>query len=268
MEGGMEMSKMQIFNHPRFGEVEIIDIDGSPHFGATKTASSLGYSNPHDAIARHCRVDGVVKHEVIDSMGRTQEMNFITEGNLYRLITKSKLPDSEKYESWVFDEVLPTIRKTGSYSVQQFQLPQSMPEALRLLAAEMEDKQRIAIENDRLALQTAEQQAQLRSQEAPVAIYNLAISAHNTMSMQEVSKSLGTGRTRLYEILREEGIVMKGSTMPYQRYLDSGHFKVTERPRASGDTIINDPATRVTAKGFDFIARMMQKRAESIGQTL
>lgn len=143
-----------------------------------------------------------------------------------------------------------------------FTLPQTMPEALRLLAAEMEDKQRIAIENDRLTLQTAEQQAKLKDQETPVAIYNLAIAAHNTMSMQEVAKALGTGRTRLYDILREEGIIMKGSTMPYQRYLDNGCFKVTERPRASGDTIVNDPATRVYAKGFDFIARLLQKRNE------
>lgn len=260
------MNKLQIFNHPNFGEVEIIEIDGSPFFGATKTAVSLGYSNPHDAITRHCRQDGVVKHEVIDSIGRKQEMNFLAEGNLYRLITKSRLPDAEKYEVWVFDKVLPSIRKTGSYSTQQFQLPQSMPEALRLLAAEMEDKQRISIENERLSLQSAEQEAKLKSQEAPIAIYNLAISAHNTMSMQEVSKSLGTGRTRLYEILREEGVVMKGVTMPYQRFLDSGYFKVTERPRASGETIVNDPATRVTAKGFDYIARLLQKRAERNAQ--
>lgn len=61
---------------------------------------------------------------------------------------------------------------------------------------------------------------------------------------------------------------MKGSTMPYQRFLDAGYFKVTERPRASGDTIVNDPATRVTAKGFDFIARLMKKRNERISEGL
>jgi phage antirepressor YoqD-like protein len=124
----------------------------------------------------------------------------------------------------------------------------------------MEQNAIVVAENERLAIQTAEQEAKLKSQEAPVAIYNLAISAHNSMSMQEVAKSLGTGRTRLFDILREESVIMKNSTMPYQRFLDAGYFKVTERPRASGDTIINDPATRVTAKGFDYIARIMQKR--------
>ena len=75
----------------------------------------LGYANPHDAIGRHCKKDGVVKHEVIDNMGRKQEINLITEGNLYRLIARSKLPSAEKFESWVFDIVLPTIRKTGGF---------------------------------------------------------------------------------------------------------------------------------------------------------
>jgi anti-repressor protein len=148
----------------------------------------------------------------------------------------------------------------------QFALPQTMPEALRLLAAEMESKAIMAAEKEQLAIETAEQKQKLKEQEAPVAIYNLAISAHNSMSMQEVAKSLGTGRTRLFDILRSESIIMKGSTMPYQRYLDAGYFKVTERPRASGDTVINDPATRVTAKGFDYIARIIQKRAERNGQ--
>lgn len=147
-----------------------------------------------------------------------------------------------------------------------FALPQSMPEALRMLAAEIEQKAIMAAENERLALRTAEQERKLKEQEGPLAIYNLAISAHNTMSMQEVAKSFNTGRTRLYNILREESIIMKNSTLPYQRFIDAGYFKVTERPRASGDTIVNDPATRVTAKGFDYIAKLLQKRAESNGQ--
>lgn len=147
-----------------------------------------------------------------------------------------------------------------------FVLPQTMPEALRMLASEIEQKEIIAAEKERLALESEEQKRKLQEQETPVAIYNLAISAKNTMTMQEVAKSLGTGRTRLYNVLREEKIIMKGSTTPYQRFIDSGYFKVVERPRASGDTIINDPATRVTAKGFDYIARMMQKRAERNGQ--
>ncbi|WP_060862891.1 Rha family transcriptional regulator [Paenibacillus riograndensis] len=154
------------------------------------------------------------------------------------------------------------FNRMHEHLAQPMKLP-SYSESLRLLAAEIEKNQAIEAENERLALQTVEQDKKLKEQATPVAIYNLAISAHNTMSMQEVAKALGTGRTRLYQILREEGVIMKNSTMPYQRYLDGGFFKVTERPRASGDTIMNDPATRVYAKGFDLVAKIIHKRLEN-----
>jgi prophage antirepressor-like protein len=109
------MNQLQIFRHADFGSVEIIEEDGKFLFGATQVAKVLRYANPHDAIGRHCRVDGVVKREVIDSLGRTQETNFIDEGNLYRLVVKSKLPEAEKFELWVFDELIPSIRKNGFY---------------------------------------------------------------------------------------------------------------------------------------------------------
>ncbi|MEI2284977.1 phage antirepressor KilAC domain-containing protein [Paenibacillus polysaccharolyticus] len=124
-------------------------------------------------------------------------------------------------------------------------------------------KRWIEEEEARKAVETKsrELEQKIKEQETPVAIYNLAIAANNSMSMQEVAKSLNTGRTRLYRILREEGIIMKDSTLPYQRYIEAGYFKVVERPRASGDSIVNDPATRVMAKGFDFIAKLLQKIA-------
>ena len=108
-------TELQVFMNEQFGELQICTINGKEYFGATSTATMLGYANPHDAIGRHCKKDGVVKHEVIDNMGRKQEINLITEGNLYRLIARSKLPSAEKFESWVFDIVLPTIRKTGGF---------------------------------------------------------------------------------------------------------------------------------------------------------
>lgn len=109
------MNAMQVFQNNEFGELGVLEIDGKPYFPATASAKMLGYVNPRDAISRHCKIDGVVKHDVIDRMGRIQHAKFITEGNLYRLITHSKIPEAERFEKWVFDEVLPTIRKTGSY---------------------------------------------------------------------------------------------------------------------------------------------------------
>lgn len=110
------MNDLKVFNHNQFGELEILLIDGKEFFPATDVSKKLGYSNANDSVNRHCKRDGVVFHEVIDSLGRKQQKKFINEGNLYRLIVNSKLPEAEKFESWVFDEVLPTIRKTGSYN--------------------------------------------------------------------------------------------------------------------------------------------------------
>lgn len=89
--------------------------DSTPLFCANDVATTLGYSDPKDALARHCR--GVVKHyPIVDNLGRTQEARFITEGDLYRLVFNSKLPEAEKFEAWVVDEVLPSIRKHGMYA--------------------------------------------------------------------------------------------------------------------------------------------------------
>jgi len=108
-------NNLMIFNNEEFESLQIINLSGKEYFEATNVAKSLGYSNPYDAIKRHCKKDGIVKYEVIDSMGRKQDINLLSEGNLYRLITKSKLPSAERFEKWVFEEIIPTIRKTGGY---------------------------------------------------------------------------------------------------------------------------------------------------------
>ena len=118
------MNELQIFNSEEFGDIRTAEIDGKPYFVGTDVAKALGYNNPRDAVSRHCK--GVVKRDAPTSSG-IQSMSYINEGDLYRLIMKSKLPSAEKFESWVMDEVLPTIRKTGSYqkpltTVEQIQV--------------------------------------------------------------------------------------------------------------------------------------------------
>ncbi|CAC7044067.1 TPA: phage antirepressor KilAC domain-containing protein [Staphylococcus aureus] len=110
------MQALQRFQNSQFGDLEILTIEGKQWFPATEVAMTLGYSNPRDAISRHVKRRGVVNHDVIDSLGRKQNKKFIDEGNLYRLISRSKLPQAEQFEEWVFDEVLPAIRKHGIYA--------------------------------------------------------------------------------------------------------------------------------------------------------
>ena len=120
------MNSLQIFNSEEFGEIRTIEIDGKPYFVGADVAKALGYSNPRKAILDHCK--GVTKRDTPTSSG-VQSMSYINEGDLYRLIMKSKLPSAEKFESWVMDEVLPAIRKTGSY-----QKPMTVAEQIQLLA--------------------------------------------------------------------------------------------------------------------------------------
>lgn len=113
--------QLQVFNHEQFGDVRITEEDGKVLFCGKDVAKALGYENPRDAIKRHCR--GVVKRDGVSlttnqhgvTTKQVTQMSFIPEGDLYRLITHSKLPAAERFEKWVFDEVLPTIRKTGGY---------------------------------------------------------------------------------------------------------------------------------------------------------
>lgn len=109
------MNDLTIFNSNEFGEIRTVTIDGKPYFVATDVATALGYVNPRKAVNDHCK--GVTKRDTPTSSG-VQQMSYINEGDLYRLIMKSKLPSAEKFESWVVDEVLPAIRKTGSYQMQ------------------------------------------------------------------------------------------------------------------------------------------------------
>lgn len=107
------MNELMIFNNPEFGAVRTIEEDGRVLFCGSDVAKSLGYKRPNDAISAHCR--GTVKRRITDSIGREQEMNFIPEGDIYRLAAKSELPGAERFERWIFDEVLPSIRRHGAY---------------------------------------------------------------------------------------------------------------------------------------------------------
>ena len=110
------MSEIQIFKSDAFGRIRTILQDGNILFCDKDVAEALGYQRAADAIAAHCKGVCVLP---TPSNGGVQRMKFITEGDVYRLITHSRLPAAEQFESWVFDEVLPSIRKTGSYTVSE-----------------------------------------------------------------------------------------------------------------------------------------------------
>jgi anti-repressor protein len=253
------MNQLQIFRHPQFGEVEIIEIDGKQWFGATKTAIALKYVNPHDAIARHCRPDGVVKHEVIDSMGRSQEMNFISEGNLYRLITRSKLPNAEKYEIWVFDEVLPQIRKHGAYMTSEtIEKTLTDPDFIIRLATELK--------TERAEKQTLE--AKIASDKPLVLFAESLQVSKDSILVADLAKLLKQngfemGEGRLFKWLREEGYLIKSGSehnMPTQRSMDLKIMEIKVGYRGSSDGTTKITRTpKITGKGQVYFINKFKK---------
>ncbi len=107
------MNNLKVFSSSEFGEFSVLIIDGKEWFPATQCAKILGYAKPADAIRKHCK--GVFKMET-PTNGGIQEVNYIPEGDLYRLIVSSKLPKAVEFEKWVFDTVLPSIRHNGGYA--------------------------------------------------------------------------------------------------------------------------------------------------------
>lgn len=238
---------LQIFNNEEFGRVRTAQIDDKPYFVATDIANALGYTNPRDAVLRHCK--GVVKRDTPTSSG-TQQMSYINEGDVYRLIMKSKLPSAERFESWVMDEVLPSIRKNGGYIAGQ----ETMTDDELLAKALMVANNKIA-ERDRII----EHQKAKIEYDRPKTIFADAVATSNTsILVGDLAKiicqnGVQIGQKRLFAWLRENGYLMKNGSsynMPIQRYVQQGLFEVKERSIQNPDGSVRITITpKVTGKG-------------------
>ena len=101
-------------------DIRTLEENGKPMFCGKDIATALGYEGPTKAVRDHCRLDGGLKrYPIVDALGRIQESGFISENDVYSLIAYSRLPSAERFEKWVFDDVLPTIRRHGVYAVKK-----------------------------------------------------------------------------------------------------------------------------------------------------
>lgn len=242
------MKDIQIFNNPEFGELRTIEEGDKIYFVATDAARMLGYAKPSNAVSAHCK--GALKRGIPTS-GGVQQMNVIPEGDLYRLIVNSELPSAEKFESWVFDEVLPAIRKTGGYHV-----PQSPEEQMAqgLLAA-----QKLLAEKDK------------RIEEMrPKEIFADAVSVSKTDiligDLAKLIKQNGhdIGQKRLFSWLREKGYLIKRKgldwNMPTQKAMEMKLFRVKETvvTHSDGHTTVSK-TPKVTGKGQVYFVNKFMK---------
>ena len=123
------MNELQIFNSEEFGDIRTATIENEPWFVGKDVATALGYAKPLNALSAHVEKDDSLKQGITDSLGREQETIFINESGLYALIFGSKLESAKRFKHWVTSEVLPAIRKTGSY-----QKPMTTDQKIQLLA--------------------------------------------------------------------------------------------------------------------------------------
>lgn len=240
------MNNLQIFNNAKFGKIRTIEENGTVLFCGSDIAKALGYARPADAISAHCKGVCVLP---TPSAGGTQNTKFIPEGDVYRLIAHSKLPAAEQFESWVFDEVLPTIRRNGAYMTDDtLEHALTSPDFLIQLATKLKEEKAKRIELE----------AQVEQDKPKVLFARAVETAHTSILIGDLAKILKqngvqTGQKRLFEQLRQDGYLIKGGNshnMPTQRAMEMGLFEVKESTVNNPDGSIRiNRTTKVTGKG-------------------
>ena len=211
-----------VFENEEFGSVRTVIEDGRILFCAKDVAKSLGYVNPRKAILDHCRC--VTKRDVPhpQSSGRLLEMSFIPEGDVYRLIVGSKLPAAEKFETWLFDTVVPSIRKYGMYAttpmLRQFQ---ENPELIRLVCERMLTEKDRA---DKLDKKVTELQPKAD-------FFDAFVSPDDCTNIRTTAKELGIPERAFCRFLQDAGFLYRcpaGNLMPYNKPENEGLFIVRD----------------------------------------
>lgn len=225
------------YERTEFGTIRTMSIDGEPWFVANDVAKSLGYANPSDATNKHCKRSEMRWGS--DSLGRRTEFKVIPESDLYRLIAKSQLPEAEKFESWIFDEVLPTIRKHGAYATDDVieNILNNPDYGIRLLEKLKEEKQ-------------ARVEAERKN----------AILTHvnKTYTMTEIAKELNMkSAIELNKRLADMKIQYKvnGTWVFYSDYSNLGYEEIKQEILDNGQVVYH---RKITQLGREFILGLFE----------
>lgn len=229
--------------------VRIVQIEGEPWFVGKDVCEALGYTNPAKAMADHCRDDGVTKrYPIIDSLGRTQEARVLNEANVLRLIINSRLPAAERFEAWVFEEVLPSIRRTGGYGkpIDPMQVLAD-PAAVRGLLLTYTERV-IALEGE------------VAAQAPKVAAHERLLETDGSFSLREAAKACDIPERQFIGKLQAACWIYRhqgGCWLGYSDKIKAGMVthKVVEVRRLDGSEKVVE-RVRITAKGLAKLAEM------------
>ncbi|MBQ6945868.1 MAG: phage antirepressor KilAC domain-containing protein [Ruminococcus sp.] len=245
---------IKTFVNEEFGTVRTLMKDGQPWFVGKDVAVILGYNEPHKAIARHVDEDDGMKHPVIDSMGRTQNVTIVNESGFYSLVLASRMPNAKRFKRWVTSEILPTIRRTGGYVGNEDMFVESyLPFA--------DD----AVKNlFRLNLMTIRQlNEKIRRDEPLVQFANQVADTENVIDIGRMAKlaneeNIRIGRNTLFRWLKGRKILMSNN-IPYQQFIDRGYFVVKESVYEQHGMQKTYQQTYVTGKGQQYIIRLLKE---------
>lgn len=248
------MGNIQVFNHPQFGDIRTTGTPDNPEFCAIDLCRALGYKNGRDALAKHVddpdvakRDMGVVTGKKADGTDAVQMVSasFVNESGMYSLVLGSTLPQAKQFKRWITSEVLPSIRKTGSYSVEQLSRKQ-----LALMVVQAEE------EKERLALENKQQADQLEEQKPKVTFADAIIGSNTYIIIRDLAKLIQQngyeiGEKRLYQWLRDNKYLTLDNK-PMQRYIEQGLFFIAEGTHSENGVMKAHMTTKVTPKGQQY----------------
>lgn len=251
-------NKIEVFTKAEFGELRTVNVGDKIMFVASDVAKALGYSRPADAITAHCK--GSVKRR-LPTNGGMQELKIIPEGDVYRLITHSKLPAAEKFESWVFDEVLPSIRKHGAYMTEDtIKKAMTEPDFIIKLATELKKEQ----EQNKQLTETCSQQQQVIGELKPKADYvDKILKSNSLVTITQIAKDYGMSGQGMNKVLHDLHIIYSCNKqwLLYSQHQAKGYTfsETVDIPREDGTTkvVMN---TKWTQKGRLFLYETLKKR--------
>lgn len=244
-------SSIEIFSNEAFGSIRIVMKDGKPLFCGKDVAEALGYKRTADAITTHCK--GVCELPTPTS-GGIQKMKYIPEGDLYRLVAHSELPSAEKFESWIFDEVLPCIRKTGGY-VSNDDL------FIETYFSTVDESTKAVL---RTTLSTVrEQNKRIAEMKPKEDYYNALVDRGTNLSFRNTAKEIGAPEKRFVRFLLGNGYVYRnknGQLEPYAEHVKNGLFVMKESK--SEKTKWSGSQTLITVQGRDKLRKEYWERGD------
>lgn len=236
-----ESNAMQVFTNEMFGQIRTVTEGDRTLFCGSDVARALGYKRPSDAISTHCRctVKRSIPHPQAE--GKEIEMLFIPEGDIYRLAARSDLPGADAFESWIFDEVIPSIRKTGGYIV-----PTDFASALRAYADEWEKNQKLLAEN--------------KAAKPKVEYFDDLVDRNLLTNFRDTAKELGIKERVFIRFLEEYGYIYRDTKKrikPIAEYVRTGVFEIKDTKGTHNQWAGNQ--TLITPKGKSTFQLLLPK---------